>query len=311
MSRSEASREVIVTSSSASTPSGRTPVRSTRTPPCGRISFSVAVALTRAPAPSTRPSSASLPSDELRALLRLVRLGVEHELGARGRLVRVADAGELLDLAGERLRVEALGVAARALVDRGVDEDLDERRVLLGHLPGLLPRLLVGRDRRDDHRGAGAREARGDPADPLDVGVPVLLREAEALREVGADDVAVEVLDDQAAPFQLGPDVMGDRRLAGPRKAGEPEGETPLSAKRTSGGGLGEPGGSLSGASITVVTHSSPRLSVCSGEFRTRACPSRPSGRPAPPHPARSAWCRGCSRSSGSPSRAGGCRESR
>ena len=85
------------------------------------------------------------------------------------------------DLAGVGHRVEALRVAALALGERGRDVDLDERRVLLGEGAGLLPRLLVGRDRRDDDRRAGAREPRGDPADPLDVRVAVVLREAEAL----------------------------------------------------------------------------------------------------------------------------------
>src|SRR4029453_18653581 len=47
--------------------------------------------------------------------------------------------------------------------------------------------------------GALARQARGDPADPLDVRVAVLLREPEALRQMRADGVAVHVLDDRAA----------------------------------------------------------------------------------------------------------------
>ena len=52
-----------------------------------------------------------------------------------------------------------------------------------------------------------------------------LLREAEAFREMGADDVAVEVVDDEAAPLELRLDVVRDRRLAGARQAGEPEDE--------------------------------------------------------------------------------------
>ena len=290
MSRSEASREVSVTTSSASTPSGRAPVRSTRTPPCGLISFSVAVALTRPPAPRRGRARRACPARAARSPpARAPRCRARSRRSPAPRTGR--DAGELLDLAGERLRVEALDVAPGALVDRRVDEHLDERRVLLDHLAGLLPRLLVGRDRRDDHGGAGAREARGDPADPLDVGVPVLLREAEALREVRADDVAVEVLDDQAAPLELGPDVVGDRRLAGPGEAREPQGEA--------------------AAGYSISCSSVYRRSSIPGECRTRACPSRPSGRPAPPRRARSAGCRECSRSSGSRRRAAGCRESR
>ena len=40
-----------------------------------------------------------------------------------------------------------------------------------------------------------------------------------------ADDVAVEPVDEHAAPLELGGDEPGDRRLAGARQAGEPEDE--------------------------------------------------------------------------------------
>ena len=46
-------------------------------------------------------------------------------------LVRRRDTGEVLDLAGERGRVKALRIAARALLERRRDVDLDERRMLL------------------------------------------------------------------------------------------------------------------------------------------------------------------------------------
>ena len=159
--------------------------------------------------------------------------GVEPELGARRLLVGIGDAGELGDLAGVRLRVEALRVAALALLERGRDVDLDERRVLLGQRARLLPRLLVRRDRGDDDDGAGAREPRGDPADPLDVRVAVLLREAEALGQVLAHDVAVEAVDEHAALLELGGDEAGDRRLAGGRQAREPDDEAAAHLVRT------------------------------------------------------------------------------
>src|SRR5262249_52122797 len=46
--------------------------------------------------------------DLRRGLLRALVLGVERELGAERRLIRVGDSGELLDLALERLLVETL-----------------------------------------------------------------------------------------------------------------------------------------------------------------------------------------------------------
>ena len=150
---------------------------------------------------------------------------LQPQLGLERLLVRRRDAGEVLDLAGERGRVEPLRIAARALLERRRDVDLDERRVLLDEGARVAAHLLVRRDRRDDHDRAGAREPRSDPADARDVRVAVLLREAEALREMGADDVAVEVVDDEAAALELGLDVVRDRRLARAREAREPEDE--------------------------------------------------------------------------------------
>src|SRR5262245_26815402 len=136
MSRSETSRDVNVRTSSESRFSGRSPLRSTSVPPCGLIRRSVAtVVLTpsprlpaaprpsrdcaqgrtprfpRAPLPVTawarscghrRTDQAELlepGDDDVRALLRLVLLGVEDDLGRRRLLVRIVDAGEALDLA--------------------------------------------------------------------------------------------------------------------------------------------------------------------------------------------------------------------
>ena len=85
--------------------------------------------------------------------------------------------------------------------------------------------VAIGRDGRDDDRRAGPREPRGDPADAQDVAVAVLLGEAEALGEVRADDVAVEDLDERAAPLQLVRDEAADGGLAGCGEARQPHGE--------------------------------------------------------------------------------------
>ena len=164
-----------------------------------------------------------LRDDERGRLLGRAALGLEPELGARRLLVGIVDPGEVEDLAGVRLRVQTLRVAALALGERRRDVDLDERRVLLGHPARLLPRFLVGRDRGDDDHGAGTCEPGGDPADPGDVLVAVLLREAEALRQPLAHDVAVEPVDERAALLELAGDEPGDRRLTRGREAGEPD----------------------------------------------------------------------------------------
>src|SRR4029077_966004 len=239
--------------------------------------------------------------DELRALFRLVLLRVDAHLGIARLLVRVVDTGEALDLTLESLLIETLDVAARALLDGRGDVHLDERAPLLDELPRLLARLLVRRDRRCDHRGAVSGQARGYPADSLDVRVTVLLREPEPLRQVRAHRVAVEVLDDRAAFLDCGTDEMRNGRLARARKPGEPQREPAVSA----------PLRFRMLVRIDVLSHSTPSLVVYCRGCRTRACPSRPSVPLVRPRPRRRDECTGCSRWTDSPRRAAGCRESR
>src|SRR5205085_182723 len=82
-------------------------------------------------------------------------------------------------------------VAARTLLHRRLHVHLDEGPELLDHRARLAPRLLVGRDRGRDDGAAVARQARGDPADPLDVRVAILLRDTQSLRKMGANRGAV------------------------------------------------------------------------------------------------------------------------
>ena len=130
MSRSESSLGVSETRSSASRSSGRSPVRSTSTPPCGAMRRSVEATLTQPP----RGNQAELLEpldDERRGLLRCEPLGIHHDLCGSRRLVRVVHAGEARDLAGKRLCVEPVHIATGALVERRLHVDLDERTVLL------------------------------------------------------------------------------------------------------------------------------------------------------------------------------------
>ena len=138
--------------------------------------------------------------------------------GDSGRLVGIGDAGEVGDLAGEGLRVQALHVASCALLDARRDVHLDERGDRLDELAGEPARIAVGRDGRDDHGCPGAGQAARDPADALDVEVAVLPGEAEAPREMRADDIAVEGVDEQPATLELGREQLGDGGLAGARR---------------------------------------------------------------------------------------------
>src|SRR3954452_1720928 len=186
--------------------------------------------------------------DDLRALLGRVLLRLDPDVGARRFLVRVVDAREALDLAFERLLVQAFDVTARALLDGCRDVHLDERSPLLDELARLPPGLFVWRDRRRDHGRAVTRQPRRNPTDPLDVGVAVLLGEAEPLREMRAHGVAVQVFHDWAALLDRGSDDVRNGRLARPREAGEPEREPAVAAPLRLGVFMG----------VDVLSHSTP-----------------------------------------------------
>src|SRR5918999_4046615 len=153
---------------------------------------------------------------ELRALRGRLLLRSQDELRTRRHLVGVGDSRELFDLARERLLVETLHVAPRALLDGSVDEDLHEGAVLLDQLARLAARRLVRRDRGHENCRAVARQPRGHPADPLDVRVAIGLREAKAFREMRAHDVAVEILDESARVLEPAAHDPGDGRFACP-----------------------------------------------------------------------------------------------
>ncbi len=228
MSRSESSRDVSGIVLRASRSSGCSPVRSTSVPAVRADQMSgLGRGHTFSSCP-TRPSTSSL-STIACADSSGDWLSVSTTTSGRRRLlIRVVHPGEAGDLALERLLVQALHVAARALVDRRLDVDLDERAELLDHLAGFVARLDVRRDRRGDDRGAVPCQPGRDPADALDVRVAILLREAEALREVRADGVSVQVLDDVPALLEERPDQVGDRALARAGEPGEPQGEAAL-----------------------------------------------------------------------------------
>src|SRR5262249_15181977 len=119
--------------------------------------------------------------------------GVERDLGIEWGLVGVINAGEALDLSGAGLGVEALDVALFADVDRGVAEDLDE--VPPGELAGVLAGPAVGADHGAEGGAAVLGDEAGDVADTVDVLVAVFLAEAQPLRQMGPDLVAVQERD--------------------------------------------------------------------------------------------------------------------
>src|ERR1700730_5241909 len=141
------------------------------------------------------------------------------------RFVRIGDAGEFLDFTAARLCVHLdLAVARLADFNRAVRVDFDE--VVADHHAQLVARLAVRGDRRTDHRDSIALEQVSHEADAADVRVAVFLREAEALRKIRANDVAVQRFEGMARRPNALLEYSRDRGFAGAREPGEPDDET-------------------------------------------------------------------------------------
>src|SRR5262249_53492804 len=108
--------------------------------------------------------------------------GVDRQLGLLGRFVGVVDAGEVFQLAGAGLFVQALGVALLAGLDGRGDVDFAEGEVALvvDGADGFAV-LAVGADEAGHGDQAGVGEQFGDLADAADVLFAVGGREAEVL----------------------------------------------------------------------------------------------------------------------------------
>src|SRR2546425_8572913 len=148
---------------------------------------------------------------------------IADDLRMKRLLIRVADAGEVGDLAGDRLAIKAFGVALDQRVERRPHEHLDEAGRLA---PQLVAHLAIRRDRGRDGYAAAACDQPCHVADAPDVRVAVFFGEAETLGEMRADLVAVEQLGVAPAMSQLGLQRGRDGRFARAREPGEPHDET-------------------------------------------------------------------------------------
>src|SRR5205823_273289 len=101
-------------------------------------------------------------------------------------------------------------VATDQLVQGAADVDLHEAGRLRAN---LVSDLAVGGDGGGDHRRAVARQQPGDITDAPDVGVAVLLGEAEPLGEVRSYFISVQQLRRAPAGRQLLGKPPGDRAL--------------------------------------------------------------------------------------------------
>src|SRR5207245_3915705 len=154
------------------------------------------------------------------ALLRRIA----RDLRSKRLFVRVAHTGEVGDLAGDRLAVKAFDVALDERVQRAAGEDLDEVGRLAAH---LIAHVTVGGDRRGDRNSSAPRDQARYVADATDVGVAVLLGEAQSFGEVGTDLVAVEQLGVAPATRELRLERGRDRGFARAGQPREPDDESP------------------------------------------------------------------------------------
>jgi len=155
-------------------------------------------------------------------LLQALAAGVDAQFGGFGLLVGAGDAGEVLDLAGAGLGIEALGVALFAHRQISGAMDLDE----IASLDQGAGPAAVGAERGDEggeHYHAGIEEQLGHLADAADVLLPVGVGEAQVGAEAVAHVVAIEHVAGQPLLEQGRIHRIGKGALAGAAQAREPE----------------------------------------------------------------------------------------
>src|SRR5262249_38731137 len=84
-------------------------------------------------------------------------------------------------------------------------------------------RLAIRRNGGDHDNHAVAREQLGDEADAADVGIAVLAAETKALREIGANDIAIQEFGFGLRVAEAFHELIRDSALPRSRHAGEPK----------------------------------------------------------------------------------------
>src|SRR5690606_32040137 len=118
----------------------------------------------------------------------------QGDLGVDWRLVGIIHTGEphwltrLHRLA--RFRIQSLDIAL--FTDLYGRVHVHRNEILADHLASLIARGPIGTDRGADHSSARADDLTRNEANPQDIRIAVFLAEAQALREVRADYIAIE-----------------------------------------------------------------------------------------------------------------------
>src|SRR6185437_3961097 len=121
------------------------------------------------------------------------------------------NTGEVPNLTGERAFVEPLCVPRRENFERAIDMDLHEVCDLPFH---FLTRLAIRGDCGDYGNDAITCEQLRDKPDTPDVRITILACEAKALRQICANDIAIQQFHFGALFAQTGNQPFGERALS-------------------------------------------------------------------------------------------------
>jgi hypothetical protein len=159
-------------------------------------------------------------------LLNVQGSGIDVDFRVFGGLVRVRNAGEVLDDTLSGLLIKTLHVAGFADFEGSANVDFSEVETsILVDLTGEVSARRVGGNEGNKDDLAGHREQLGDLGNAADVLGSVLVREAEALVEARADHVTIEDEDLLVVTNQgvnLGLEANRECGLSGTRETSEP-----------------------------------------------------------------------------------------
>jgi hypothetical protein len=158
---------------------------------------------------------------------------INSQISVLGRLIRVINTREALDLTRARLGVDTALVGLLAVLEGRSDVDKEERAVLLNEVLGRLAATLERCDRGSDDGGAGPCQLGRDEGDARDVCVAVLAAKAQLGGQLGAHCVAEEEGDGAATLLvQCDVECARDGVLAAVLVPGQEDGEALLVAGR-------------------------------------------------------------------------------
>ena len=137
--------------------------------------------------------------DLAQAFLGSLSVGLNFQVRAHRSLKDIADSGKMEDLPGQGFLIETLGVAADADFQWTVDVDFDK---VVNDGPHFLPNGVIGADGRHDGHYVLTDQFLRLHGDAPQVGLPILLTEAQPFAQGGADDVAVQDGDGKTFLFE-------------------------------------------------------------------------------------------------------------